>query len=90
MYYNIINMNLDSFVNYIISNKNNCEIIKLDQDIDLLKLQTYLCKKLINSFLFINYYDKYYDNIIYHNYNNNIYGIIKKDINIFYIWKIKI
>ena len=37
-------MNLDSFVNYIISNKNNCEIIKLDQDIDLLKLQTYLCK----------------------------------------------
>jgi hypothetical protein len=90
MYYNIINMNLDSFVNYIISNKNNCEIIKLDQDIDLLKLQTYLCKKLINSFLFINYYDKYYDNIIYHNYNNNIYGIVKKDINIFYIWKIKI
>ena len=83
-------MNLDSFVNYIISNKNNCEIIKLDQDIDLLKLQMYLCKKLINSFLFINYYDKYYDNIIYHNYNNNIYGIIKKDINIFYIWKIKI
>jgi hypothetical protein len=83
-------MNLDSFVNYIISNKNNCEIIKLDQDIDLLKLQTYLCKKLINSFLFINYYDKYYDNIIYHNYNNNIYGIVKKDINIFYIWKIKI
>lgn len=90
MYYNIINMNLDSFVNYIISNKNNCEIIKLDQDIDLLKLQMYLCKKLINSFLFINYYDKYYDNIIYHNYNNNIYGIVKKDINIFYIWKIKI
>ena len=83
-------MNLDSFVNYIISNKNNCEIIKLDQDIDLLKLQMYLCKKLINSFLFINYYDKYYDNIIYHNYNNNIYGIVKKDINIFYIWKIKI
>ena len=83
-------MNLDSFVNYIISNKNNCEIIKLDQDIDLLKLQMYLCKKLINSFLFINYYDKYYDNIIYHYYNNNIFGIIKKDINIFYIWKIKI
>jgi hypothetical protein len=90
MYYNIINMNLDSFVNYIINNKNNCEIIKLDQDIDLLKLQMYLCKKLINSFLFINYYDKYYDNIIYHNYNNNIYGIVKKDINLFYIWKIKI
>lgn len=83
-------MNLDSFVNYIINNKNNCEIIKLDQDIDLLKLQMYLCKKLINSFLFINYYDKYYDNIIYHYYNNNIYGIVKKDINLFYIWKIKI
>jgi hypothetical protein len=83
-------MDLDSFVNYIISNKNKCEIIKLDKDIDLINLQIYLCKKLINSFLFINYYDKYYDNIIYHYYNNNIYGIIKKDINIFYIWKIRI
>jgi hypothetical protein len=83
-------MDLDSFVNYIISNKNKCEIIKLDKDIDLINLQMYLCKKLINSFLFINYYDKYYDNIIYHYHNNNIYGIIKKDINIFHIWKIRI
>jgi hypothetical protein len=83
-------MEIDIFVNYIINNKTKREIIKLEKDIDLMKLQTHLCKKLINSFLFINYYDKYYDNIIYHYYNNNIYGIIKKDINIFYIWKIKI
>ncbi len=44
-------MDLDSFVNYIISNKNKCEIIKLDKDIDLINLQIYLCKKLINLYL---------------------------------------
>lgn len=83
-------MEIDIFVNYIKNNKNKHEIIKLEKDIDLMNLQIYLCKKLINSFLFINYYDKYYDNIIYHYYNNNIFGIIKKDTKIFYIWKIKI
>jgi hypothetical protein len=83
-------MDLDIFVNYIKSNKKQKEAIKLEKDINLMDLQKYLCKKLINSFLFINYYDKYYDNIIYHYYNNNIFGIIKKDTNIFYIWKITI
>jgi hypothetical protein len=40
--------------------------------------------------MFNNYYDKYYDNIIYQIYNNKIFGIIKQNNNIFYIWKIKI
>ena len=84
-------MELDVFVFYIQKNENeNGKMIILKEDITLIKLQNYLCKRLKNSFLFINYYDKYYDNIIYHYYNNNIFGIIKKDINIFYIWKIKI
>jgi hypothetical protein len=67
----------------------NGKIIILKEDINLITLQKYLCKKLNNSYLFINYYDKYYENIIYHKYNNNIYGIIKQSINVFYIWKIK-
>lgn len=84
-------MELDVFVFYIQKNENeNGKMIILKEDITLIKLQNYLCKRLKNSFLFINYYDKYYDNIIYHYYNNNIFGIIKKDTKIFYIWKIKI
>ena len=82
-------MELDIFVNYIKEANNNGKIIKLKDDIDVMKLQEYLCKKIKNSFLFIDYYDNYYNNIIYHYYNNNIYGIIKKDNNNFYIWKIK-
>ena len=83
-------MELDIFVNYIKeTNNNNGKIVKLKEDIDVIKLQKYLCKKIKNSFLFIDYYDNYYKNIIYHCYNNNIYGIIKKDYNMFYIWKIK-
>ena len=81
-------MELDIFVNYIHNNNNNGKIVKLTEDIDIMKLQQYLCKKIKNSFLFIDYYDNYYKNIIYHNYKNNIYGILKKDNNIFYIWKI--
>ena len=63
--------------------------IPQQEDIDLIELQKYLCKMLNNSYIFINYYDKYYKNIIYQSDNNNIFGIIKKTRNIFYIWKIK-
>lgn len=83
-------MELDIFVFYIQKNENeNGKMIILKEDINLMKLQKYLCKRLKNSFLFINYYDNFYDNIIYHKYNNNIFGIIKQSNNIFYIWKIK-
>lgn len=82
-------MELDIFVHYISNNiKNNKKII-LNEDIDLMVLQQYLCKMLNNSYIYINYYDNYYNNIIYHCNNNNIFGIIKKNRNIFYIWRIK-
>jgi hypothetical protein len=86
-------MDLDIFVFYIENDNDNGngngKTIILKEDIDLIKLQKYLCKKLNNCFLFINYYDNYYENIIYQKYNNDIYGIIKQNNNIFYIWKIK-
>jgi hypothetical protein len=49
IYYNIIikNMEIDIFVNYIINNKTKSEIIKLDKDIDLMKIKTQKLK-LIN------------------------------------------
>ena len=82
-------MELDIFVNFIKNNIKNGKTIILQEDIDLIELQKYLCKMLNNSYIFINYYDKYYKNIIYQSDNNNIFGIIKKTRNIFYIWKIK-
>jgi hypothetical protein len=87
-------MNLDVFVHYIYDNNGdndyNGKIIILKDDINLIKLQIYLCKMINNCYMFNNYYDKYYDNIIYQIYNNKIFGIIKQNNNIFYIWKIKI
>jgi hypothetical protein len=83
-------MDLNVFVFYIQNWDNDKgKIIILKEDINLIKLQKYLCKKLNNSFLFIKYYDKYYENIIYHKYDNDIFGIIKQKNNVFYIWKIK-
>ena len=81
-------MELDLFVFYIQNDNNKGKVIILKEDIDLITLQKYICKRLKNCFLFINYYDNYYDNIIYQKYNNNIFGIIKQSNNIFYIWKI--
>ena len=81
-------MELDLFVFYIQNANNKGKVIILKEDIDLITLQKYICKRLKNCFLFINYYDNYYDNIIYQKYNNNIFGIIKQSNNIFYIWKI--
>jgi hypothetical protein len=83
-------MELDLFVFYIQHDNNKGKVIILKEDIDLITLQKYICKRLKNCFLFINYYDNYYDNIIYQKYNNNIFGIIKQSNNIFYIWKINL
>ena len=61
-------MELDIFVNYITDITNNTnindkgKIIKLKDDIDVINLQKYLCKKIKNCFLFIDYYDNYYEN----------------------------
>jgi hypothetical protein len=85
-------MNIDYFVHYIKNEYNymNGKIIILNNDIDLIKLQLYLCKSINNCFIYNNYYDNFNRNIIYHIYNNNIFGIIKQTNKTFYIWKIKI
>lgn len=83
-------MNIDNFVHYIKNEYNYMKgkTIILNNDIDLIKLQLYLCKLINNCFIYNNYYDTFNKNIIYYSYNNNIFGIIKQKNKIFYIWKI--
>jgi hypothetical protein len=83
-------MNIDNFVHYIKNEYNYMKgkTIILNNDIDLIKLQLYLCKLINNCFIYNNYYDNFNKNITYYIYNNNIFGIIKQKNKIFYIWKI--
>jgi hypothetical protein len=80
--------NIEQVIEYM-NNKNyhNKGKIIYTNNISLLELQISLCKLLKECYIFTGYIQD--DNTAFQLYKNNIFGLIKQNNNMLYIWKIK-
>jgi hypothetical protein len=82
--------NLNIFFDFMNDDNKNNELIILNENYTLFELQKILSKNLDNCYIYNNFSNIDYNNVIFNTYKKNIYGINKKSNNIYYIWKIAI
>jgi hypothetical protein len=82
--------NLNNFFDFMNNDNKNTDLIILNENYSLLELQKILSKNLNNCFIYNNFCNIDYENVIFNTYNGNIFGINKKTNNTYYIWKIAI
>ena len=82
--------NLNIFLNFMNNNNKMAELITLNEKYSLIKLQNYLSSNLKDCYIYNNFYNIDYNNVIFNTYNNKIFGINKKTDYNYYIWIVNI
>jgi hypothetical protein len=81
---------LNIFFDFMNNDIKNTEMIILNENYNLIELQKNLSKKLENCYIYNNFCNVDYNNVIFNTYKNKIFGINKISDYTYYIWKIAI